>query len=485
MKRIVISVLLSLIAGNLFAVDPPKPYGAVPSERQLKWHELEVYSMLNFSTITFYGKEWGFGDEDPKKFDPKEFDARQIVASAKSAGIKGIVIDAKHHGGFCLWPSKYNKHYTVKNASWRNGKGDMVKEIADACREAGLKVGIYLSPWDRNHKDYGKPEYLTYYKNQLREVLTNYGPLFEIWLDGANGGDGYYGGANEMRKVDQKNYYPVQEWFALIRELQPDAMIFSDMGPDVRWNGNEHGASSETCWATISGVNWAESNTALLNQGKRDGDRWIPAEADFPLRLHPKGWFWHPGPATTTASVAELVDIYFSSVGRNSAMDIGIAPDRRGLICEEDLASLKGFGNYISKLFAVNLAQGARFSAGNVRGNDPAYTAQNAFDGKMRNSYWATDDSVKTAELVVDLGRRKEFNVLSIREYIQLGQRVDNWAVDVWQSGRWHEIGSGCGIGARRLWRGPALVTDKIRFRIINASACPAISEFGVFFEPQ
>lgn len=485
MKHILIPVLLTLIVGNLLAVDPPKPYGAVPSERQLNWHEMEIYSMLNFSTITYYGKEWGYGDEDPKMFNPTDFDAKQIVRVAKGAGIKGIVIDAKHHGGFCLWPSKYNKKYSVKNSPWRNGKGDMLKEIADACREEGLEVGVYLSPWDRNHKDYGTDAYLTYYENQLREVLTNYGPIFQVWLDGANGGDGYYGGTREMRRVDQKNYYPVQKWFALIRELQPNAVIFSDMGPDVRWNGNEHGVSAETCWATIDGVNWAESNVNLLNQGKRDGCLWIPAEADFPLRLHPKGWFWHPGPPNTTASVEELVDIYFNSVGRNSSMDIGIAPDRRGLMCDEDIASLQGFGEYIRRLFAINLAKGAAFSASNTRGNDLAYAAKNAFNGKINNSYWATDDSIKTAELIIDLGQRKEFNVVSIREYIQLGQRIDDWGIDVWQSGKWYEIGRGCGIGARRLWRGPATVTDKIRFRVINASACPAITEFGVFLEPK
>lgn len=477
-------LLLAFKASPQTAVRPPEPYGAVPSERQLKWHEMEVYSMLNFSTITYYGKEWGYGDEDPKLFDPTEFDARQIVKVAKEAGIKGIVIDAKHHGGFCLWPSKYNKNYTVKNSPWRKGKGDMVREIADACREEGLEVGIYLSPWDRNHKDYGTDAYLTYYENQLREVLTNYGPIYQVWLDGANGGDGYYGGAREMRKVDQKNYYPTAKWFALIRELQPGAVIFSDMGPDVRWNGNEHGVSAETCWATISGVEWAEADHTHLNRGDRNGDQWIPAEADFPLRLHPKGWFWHPGPPNTAASVEELVDIYFKSVGRNSAMDIGIAPDRRGLMCDEDIASLRGFGEYIRKIFDVDLARNATVSASNVRGGDPSYGGQNVINGKQEGRYWTTDDDITTAELVLDLGKRTEFSVVSLREHIRLGQRVDDWALDAWHAGQWHEFARGTGIGARRLWRGPAITSEKIRLRITDASACPAISEIGMFLEP-
>ena len=221
-------------------VPPPEPYGAVPGERQLRFHELEIIGMVNFSTITYYGKEWGYGDEDPAKFNPTEFNAVQIVRAAKAGGLKGLIIDAKHHGGFCLWPSQYTE-YSVKNCPWKNGKGDMVGELVDACRAEGLKVAMYLSPWDRNHKDYGKQEYVTYYHNQLRELLTSYGPLFEIWFDGANGGDGWYGGAKENRIIDRRTYYRFDQIIPMIRELQPDACIFSELGPEVRWVGNERG----------------------------------------------------------------------------------------------------------------------------------------------------------------------------------------------------------------------------------------------------
>ncbi|MDD4516246.1 MAG: alpha-L-fucosidase [Massilibacteroides sp.] len=401
-----------------------------------------------------------------------------------------MVIDAKHHGGFCLWPSKYNDHYTIKNTPWKNGKGDMVRELVDACRAGGLEVGMYLSPWDRNHKDYGKPEYNEYYKNQLRELLTEYGPIFMVWLDGANGGDGYYGGANEMRRVNQRTYYPVQEWIDIVRELQPDALMFSDMGPDVRWCGNEEGITTDTCWASVSGLYWSPQYTPefykMLNSGDRNGQDWIPAEVNFPLRLHPKGWFWHPGPSNTPASVKELVDIYFGSVGRNCSMDIGIAPDRKGLICDEDIASLTGFGKYIRDMYALNLAKLATFSASNFRGNNPNYAAKEALDGKIREKYWATDDEIKDAELFLDFDKTIEFNVVSISENLRLGQRIDSWAIDIWKDNQWEEVGKGVGIGSKRLWRGDKILrTNKIRFRITQASASPVVEEFGVYLAPK
>ena len=234
------------------SIPAPTPYGAVPSERQLKWHELEVYGMVNFSTITYYGKEWGFGDEAAARFNPTEFDARQIVRAAKAGGLRGLIIDAKHHGGFCLWPSKFTD-YSVKNCPWKNGKGDMVRELVDACRAEGLQVSMYLSPWDRNHKDYGKPEYVAYFRNQLTELLTEYGPVFEVWWDGANGGDGYYGGAKETRTIDKRTYYNWPDIMRnIVHKLQPDACVFTEIGPEIRWVGNEGGYALDPCWATFT-----------------------------------------------------------------------------------------------------------------------------------------------------------------------------------------------------------------------------------------
>lgn len=219
----------------------------MPSHRQLMWHEMEYYGFIHFNMNTFTNMEWGMGNESPESFNPTELDARQWARVAKEAGMKGIILTAKHHDGFCLWPSAYTEH-SVKNAPWKNGKGDVVRELADACREYGLKMGVYLSPWDRNHSAYGSPEYVTYFHNQLKELLTNYGDIFEVWFDGANGGSGYYGGANETRKIDNKTYYQWDEVTRIVRELQPNAVIFGDGGPDVRWVGNEEGWANETNW---------------------------------------------------------------------------------------------------------------------------------------------------------------------------------------------------------------------------------------------
>lgn len=478
---------LALTSGQVrAAVPPPTPHGAVPSARQLKWaRDTDLYGMVNFSTITYFSKEWGYGDEDPAKFHPTDFDARQIVGSAKAGGLKGLVIDAKHHGGFCLWPSKVNDNYSVKNSPWKNGKGDMLRELVDACHAEGLKVGIYLSPWDRNHKNYGTPAYLEYYEAQLTELLTQYGPVFEVWLDGANGGDGYYGGARTTRRVDQQNYYPIRKWFELIRRHQPEALIFSDCGPDVRWNGNEHGVSGEhsngTCWGTTHQRPWASGNTGQLNRGDRDGTLYNPAEADFPLLA--KAWFWNPN--TRTRTPGELVNLYFTSIGRNSAMDIGIAPDTRGRISDRDAASLKGFGDRIKAIFAKNLASIATVTASNVRGNDSTYAATQVLNGWSAGHYWASDDAALTPELVMDFGKPTEFSVISLREHIALGERVDDWALDAWQDGAWKEFAAGTCIGARRLWRGQPVISDKIRLRITKAAACPAIAEFAVYLEPE
>lgn len=477
---------LFIFSGLVYSINPPKPYGAIPSKQQLEWHEMEIYSMVNFSTITFCGKEWGYGNESPQLFNPSEFDALQIVRAAKKAGIKGFIIDAKHHGGFCLWPSKYNKNYSVKNSPWKKGKGDMVKEFADACRQENVKFGFYLSPWDRNHKDYGNMKYLECYKNQLRELLTDYGEVFQVWLDGANGGDGYYGGANETRSIIGKEYYPLQEWYKLIRELQPNAVIFSDCGPDIRWNGNESGYSGTNCWATISNQQWNDQDYTKMANGEMNGDNWCPAEADFPLHLQPKGWFWHPG--SKPATLEQLIDIYFNSVGRNSSMDIGLAPDRRGLLCEEDCRVLQEFGDRIHEIFSDNLIRNAEIEASNVRGNDLTYSASNVAlktdkHWSVDRKYWATDDTIKTATLTFKFPSPIAFNIIDMREYIPLGHRINKWCIEVSYNNKWYEVGSGEGVGARRLWRGPMITTEQIRIRFEDSMACPVVSEIGIYKE--
>lgn len=465
------------------ATTPPRPYGAVPSERQLRWHELELYAFVHFTTNTFTDKEWGYGDEDPNIFNPTDFDAEQIVTSLKAGGMKGVILTAKHHDGFCLWPTKTTTH-SVARSAWKNGRGDVVRAFADACKKHGMKFGVYLSPWDRNQASYGRPAYIELYRAQLRELLTQYGEIYEVWHDGANGGDGFYGGARESRRIDKTSYYDWPTTWALVRSLQPNAVIFSDAGPDVRWVGNEKGIAGDPCWATINATGiypGAEGIEKRLNSGERDGAIWRPAECDVSIR---PGWFWHESQNDKVKTPRQLLDLYFVSVGRGASFLLNVPPDRRGRLHENDVQSLQGFGALLRQMYAVNLARGARAKASNVRGNDRRFSAAQAID-QDRFSYWATDDGVTTAELELDLNAEKTFDVVRLRENIRLGQRVDDFAVDVWQGNQWVTFAKGTGIGAQRLLRGERVTTRKVRLRIISAAASLCISEISLFATPE
>jgi alpha-L-fucosidase len=473
MKRILLLGLCVLTAARMNAADDavaPTPRLPTPSARQMKWEGLESCGFMHFSMNTFTGKEWGYGDESPD----------QIATTAAEAGMKGLILTCKHHDGFCLWPSKYTEH-SVKNSPWKDGKGDVVREMSDACRRHGLKFGIYLSPWDRNRADYGRPSYITYYRNQLRELLTGYGPIFEVWFDGANGGDGYYGGARETRTIDRTTYYDWSNTWSIVRELQPDACMFSDGGPDIRWVGNEDGHAGVTCWATLNRKDFmpGQADSALLNAGERLGTDWLPAECDVSIR---PGWFYHAEEDDKVKSVAQLLDIYFASVGRGAGMLLNIPPDRRGQIAEPDVRAAKEFHQALEQIFAHDLAQGAKVEASNVRGKSASYEGGNAIDGRDE-TYWATDDGVTNAELVLTLTRPATFNIVKLREYLPLGQRVEAFALDQWKNGEWSEFAAGASIGNCRLERGAPVTTEKVRLRIVKCDGCPAISELGLFSE--
>ena len=474
---------IELGAQSSKTVTPPSPYGPLPSPRQLQWHEMEFYGFLHFTVNTFTDKEWGYGDESPDVFNPTDFNADQIVRTAQEAGMKGLILTCKHHDGFCLWPSKYTEH-SVKNSSWKGGRGDVVKEISDACRKYGIKLGIYLSPWDRNHKDYGRPEYLTYFRNQLRELLTNYGPIFELFLDGANGGDGYYGGARETRKIDRETYYDWPTTWQLVRELQPDACLFSDAGPDVRWVGNERGIAGDPCWATLNREDFApgRADETRLNRGDRPGQHWVPAECDVSIR---PGWFYHAREDSRVRTAQNLLELYYSSVGRGASLLLNLPPDRRGQISENDVKSLREFRRLLDATFAKDLASGAKVSASNIRGHDDQrFSPRNLIDGR-HDTYWATDDQTKTPEVILDLGKEVTFNVVRLREYLPLGQRVEAFALDQWQDGQWKEFAQGTSIGNCRLVRSKLVTTSKLRLRITQAPVCPAITELALFAEPE
>ena len=482
MKTCLPSVLPLLLCRLLAAAEPPAPYGPVPSARQLAWHQMERYAFIHFTVNTFTDREWGNGDEPEKVFNPTDFNAEQIVGTIKEAGLRGVVLTCKHHDGFCLWPSKYTEH-SVKNSPWKNGNGDVVKEISDACRRHGLKFGVYLSPWDRNHKDYARPEYIAYYRNQLRELLTNYGPIFELWFDGANGGDGYYGGARERRNIDNRTYYDWENTWKIVRQLQPGACMFSDGGPDIRWIGNESGFAGETCWATVdrAGTFPGHADGRILVQGQRNGADWLPGEVDVSIR---PGWFYHAREDTQVRSPANLLKIYYESVGRGANLILNLPPDRRGQIHENDVKSLRAWRKLLDATFAQDLAQGAKASASNVRGNDGRFAAANVIDGKPE-TYWASDDSVTTPELVLDLGKPVTLNVARVREYLPLGQRIDAIAVESWDGKQWQPFAAATSVGNQRLLRGKNVTTSKVRLRVTKAAACPAISEFGLFLSPE
>ena len=483
-RRLGLVTVLSLLTLAGSAAQAPKPFGPVPTERQLRWHEMEFYGFLHFTVNTFTDKEWGYGDEAPTLFNPTDFDAQHIARIAKDAGMKGLILTAKHHDGFCLWPSKYTEH-SVKNAPWKNGHGDVVREMSDACRAAGLRFGVYLSPWDRNHKDYGRPEYLTYYRNQLRELLTQYGELFTVWFDGANGGDGFYGGAREKRRIDNRTFYDWPNTWKIVRDLQPLASMFSDAGPDFRWVGNEHGFAGDPCWAALDLTRpdrHPGGTSEGLTSGERNGNAWIPAECDVSIR---PGWFYHASEDAKVKSPVQLLDIYYKSVGRGACLNLNLPPDRRGRIHDNDIAALTEFRRILDATFRSDFALHAKVSATQVRANDPKFSAENLVDGQ-RESYWTTDDNVTTAEVTLQLERPTTFNVIGLREYLPLGQRVDAFAIDQESDGNWIEVVQGTSIGNRRLLRlKDPVSTGRVRLRITRAAATPALSEFGLYFEPR
>ena len=466
--------LLFVLAGQVMAqVSPPDPLPPVPSGRQLAWQDLEFYGFVHFGMNTFTDREWGTGKEDPALFNPTELDCRQWVRVFKRAGMKGVILTAKHHDGFCLWPSKYTDH-SVKSSPWRDGKGDVVRELAEACREAGLKFGVYLSPWDRHEPSYGdSPRYNRFYKNQLRELLTNYGPIFEVWFDGACAE-----GPNGRRQE-----YDWEGYWALVRQLQPQAVIFSDAGPDVRWVGNERGYADETNWSTIDreGLYPGYPHPKELTKGQEGGKSWVPTEVDVSIR---PGWFYHAAQDSQVKSLAKLVDIYFCSVGRNANLLLNVPPDRRGLIPKADSARLAEFRDFLDRAFAHNLAREAGVKASNWRGGDLRFGPQRAVDGD-KTTYWAADDSVRAASLELDFDRPRRFNCVMLQEAIALGQRIRRFDVQVAAGTGWRTVASGTTVGHKRLLRFPDLTAKRLRIRILDARACPTLTEVGVFAVPK
>jgi len=468
-------------------VPSPAPFGVLPAARHLRWQRMETNAFLHFTVNTFTDREWGNGDEDPALFNPAAFDADAIVQTLREAGMKGVILTCKHHDGFCLWPTQTTDH-CIRKSPWRNGKGDVVREVAEAAKRHGLRFGVYLSPWDRNQPTYGTPAYIPLYRQQLTELLSNYGPVFEVWFDGANGGFGYYGGAREKRTIDKHTYYDWPGTIALVRKFQPQAVIFSDAGPDIRWVGNENGNANETCWATFDPVGErggaaapGDVLTSASMTGTRLGSRWMPAECDVSIR---PGWFWHQKEDAQVKTVEQLLDLYFKSVGRGANLLLNIPPNPKGQLSEPDVQALLGFRKKLDQMQSENLASRARLDASNVRGSSRRFGAHLLVDGNP-DTYWATDDTVHTPQLTLTLDRTRRFNVIRLSEAIQIGQRIASFAVDVEQDGNWREVAHATSVGACRYLRLNAPVECvKLRLRITDSPTPIALAEFGVYLLP-
>lgn len=482
MKNHFFFLMLGFILANCTTTAPaPEPVLPIPSESQLAWQEMEYYGFVHFNMNTFSNMEWGMGDEKPEQFNPTALDCRQWAKVCKDAGMTGIILTAKHHDGFCLWPSAFTEH-SVKNSPWKNGKGDVVKDLSEACKENGLKFGVYLSPWDRNHADYGTPEYITYFRNQLTELLTNYGEVFEVWFDGANGGTGYYGGANEDRRVDKLTYYDWENTYQIIKTLQPNAIIFSDAGPGCRWVGNEHGYAYPTTWSNLmkDSVYGGQPDYAeKWSMGQENGTHWIPAEADVSIR---PGWYYHEYEDHKVKSLSHLLDIYYRSIGQNANFLLNFPVDKRGLIHENDVAQLNKLTAKLKEDFAHNLALSQKISATNERGK--GYEAANTLDGK-KETYWASSDGVIETALTIDFEQETTFNRFLVQEYIALGQRVKAFTLEAKTADGWQEIASDATIGYKRILRLPDVSATAVRFTIKDAKASPTISNIEIYNAPK
>ena len=457
-----------------------------------------MYAFIHYSMNTYTDQEWGFGNEDLQLFNPSDLDCRQWARVCKQAGMRGIIFTAKHHCGFCMWPSAYTE-YSVKNTPWKNGKGDVVRELANACREEGLKFAVYLSPWDRNHAEYGRPAYVTYFRNQLRELLTNYGDIFEVWFDGANGGDGWYGGANEVRKIDRTTYYEWPETYKMIRELQPNCLIWNDGSDrgDLRWVGTEAGNVGETNWSLLN--HDGEVTWPMLHYGLEDGDSWVPGETNTSIR---PGWFYHETENEHVKSLSKLMDIYYKSVGRNSTLLLNFPIAPNGRIHPTD--SLRGiaFNKMIHEVFKSPLPASPLYR----RGLGEAWGG----DGKS---------------IILHFKKPTTFNRFVVEEDIRYGQRVKKFSLEAEVNGQWvplkdelvarqragdgtsgtngerlrvlslkatkgraGEQSSGIGlttIGHRRIICFPTVTATRLRFTVIEAKCHPIIKRTSVYLAPE
>lgn len=481
-KKQFLSVLpvAALCAACASDVKAPEPLLPVPEAKQVEWQKMETYAFVHFGLNTFNDREWGYGDTDPSVFNPSRLDCEQWVKTFVQAGLKGVILTAKHHDGFCLWPTQLTE-YCIRNTPYKNGKGDIVGELAAACRKHGIKFAVYLSPWDRNHAEYGTAAYVDYFHKQLRELMTNYGEVFEVWFDGANGGDGWYGGAKETRTIDRKTYYNYPEIYRILDELQPQAVVFSDGGPGCRWVGNENGFAGATNWSFLreGEVYPGYSKYRELQYGHADGNQWVAAECDVSIR---PGWFYHPEEDGRVKTVDHLTDLYYRSVGHNGTLLLNFPVDRDGLIHPVDSANAVDFHKNIRKQLGHNLLKGIKAKVSDTRGG--AYGPKALTDGNY-DTYWATPDSVCTATVEFALPKVEKVNRMLLQEYIPLGQRVRSFTVECDEGNGWTPVElteETTTIGYKRLLRFRTVETDKIRICFSDARGCLTINNIEAYY---
>ena len=481
-NRLLLMLCTALVAVSVSAQDAPAPIAPLPSENQVAWQQLETYAFIHFGPNTFGDREWGYGDAPLESFNPTRLDCEQWARVCKQAGMKGIILTAKHHDGFCLWPTKYTD-YSVRNTPYKDGKGDIVGELAAACRKYGLKLGLYLSPWDRHQAFYGTPLYIEYFYAQLNELLTQYGEVFEVWFDGANGGDGWYGGAKETRKIDRSTYYDFPRAWKTVAELQPRAVIFSDGGPGCRWVGNENGYADATNWSflRIKEVYPGYDRHKELQSGHEDGDKWVAAECNTSIR---PGWFYHEKEDGRVKSVEQLVDLYYRSVGHNGTFLLNFPVDKEGLIHPADSAHAVDYHRQVMNELKTNLLEKASVKASTTR---KAFSVKSLTDGQFE-TYWATPDGVTTATLDITLKKAQPMNRLMLSEYIPLGQRVRKFTVEYLDGKQWLPLKVGeatTTIGYKRLLRFATITTKRLRIRFEDSRGPLCINGLGAYYAPQ
>lgn len=475
MKNHAILLFVSLALLASCSHRPERCY-PLPTQQQLEWQDLETYAFIHFGLNTFNDMEWGYGDTPPATFNPSNLDCEQWVLTLKAAGMKGVILTAKHHDGFCLWPTE-TTDYNISNTPYKEGQGDVVGELCEACRKHGLKLGLYLSPWDRHQVDYGREGYVAIYHQQIQELVDHYGPFFEFWFDGANGGDGWYGGAHEKRSINAAEYYDYEKARDIIWQKYPNTMIFGGTVPTLRWIGNERGWADATQWCAYSYDFNQLNDTRLLATGIADGDVWLPAEVDVSIR---PGWFYHANEDTLVRTVDQLMELYDHSVGRNANLLLNFPVDKEGKIPTIDSANAVAWHQRLERDFAHNVLEGSDVKANSTRGR--GFKAINVL--KAGNCYWAAEDGVTLAELVFTLKEPTKMNTLVLQERLSMGQRVKRFSVSYHANGHWLPVEtdeSMTTIGHKRIIRFQPVTADQLRIRLNSSKGPVCLDQVGAY----